>query len=407
MRRPLRALLALTTLTILACGTRAFLPPATFPPNRTAAAPREASARGPRLPSGPLPIRLGLATDQTSIELLGSAQQRIVLRRAGSMVLSSDGRSGRTLEVTGPIQVDGKRYPGRLRVEANRQGGLDLLNLVALEDYVAGVVAAELSLWSARPAELEAQAIAVRTYALRTLATRQAQGAVAELVDGVEDQAYRGSYQPAASAGARRAAARLATAVAATRSLVLLEGNDLADVRYHAACGGTTANRATIFPGTLASPLRSCTPCQLRAKQEAAAGMPDTKRPLGWTLELGFGHWARLGHALGLGTDGLRLEPATQDDGGRWLRARVTSPIGQQEIDLEELRLRLGRSAIKSGVLTDWRTTPAGLRITGRGRGHGVGLCQEGTRDYAIQGWTAQRILHHYYPAMRLERLAL
>ena len=46
-----------------------------------------------------------------------------------------------------------------------------------------------------------------------------------------------------------------------------------------------------------------------------------------------------------------------------------------------------------------------GLTVQGRGRGHGVGLCQEALRDLAREGWSAARILRHYYPGARLERL--
>ena len=45
------------------------------------------------------------------------------------------------------------------------------------------------------------------------------------------------------------------------------------------------------------------------------------------------------------------------------------------------------------------------LRVQGRGRGHGVGLCQESTRDYARAGWSAEQILKHYYPGTQVQRI--
>ena len=38
-------------------------------------------------------------------------------------------------------------------------------------------------------------------------------------------------------------------------------------------------------------------------------------------------------------------------------------------------------------------------------RGHGVGLCQEGTRDYASRGLTTREILRHYYGGARVEKV--
>ena len=58
------------------------------------------------------------------------------------------------------------------------------------------------------------------------------------------------------------------------------------------------------------------------------------------------------------------------------------------------------------------RTLPAagdplqgGLFLEGEGRGHGVGLCQVGGRALANEGWSALRILTHYYPGARLGRV--
>ena len=41
---------------------------------------------------------------------------------------------------------------------------------------------------------------------------------------------------------------------------------------------------------------------------------------------------------------------------------------------------------------------PAGaLYVTGGGYGHGIGMSQFGAYGYALQGWTYQQILGHYY----------
>ncbi len=41
-------------------------------------------------------------------------------------------------------------------------------------------------------------------------------------------------------------------------------------------------------------------------------------------------------------------------------------------------------------------------RFQGGGFGHGVGLSQAGAIDLADRGWSAQRILQHYYPGTQL-----
>ena len=46
------------------------------------------------------------------------------------------------------------------------------------------------------------------------------------------------------------------------------------------------------------------------------------------------------------------------------------------------------------------------LVITGRGWGHGIGMSQYGALGYAQHGWTADRILAHYYTGTQLGRLS-
>ena len=45
-------------------------------------------------------------------------------------------------------------------------------------------------------------------------------------------------------------------------------------------------------------------------------------------------------------------------------------------------------------------------RFQGGGFGHGVGLSQAGAIDLAGRGWSAERILEHYYPGTKLAPLA-
>jgi stage II sporulation protein D len=100
-----------------------------------------------------------------------------VRRRGSSKVdlLSSSGR--RIATFTAPLQVSGPEdvvalggagtYRGVLEFRPDTFGGVNAINAVSLEDYVAGVVSRESP--SSWPAEaLKAQAVAARTYAITT-----------------------------------------------------------------------------------------------------------------------------------------------------------------------------------------------------------------------------------------------
>ena len=69
-----------------------------------------------------------------------------------------------------------------------------------------------------------------------------------------------------------------------------------------------------------------------------------------------------------------------------------------------------GRPAILRSALfdlslerSDGRLT--GITASGRGYGHGIGLCQTGALEMARQGRSAEEILAHYYPGARLVRV--
>lgn len=53
------------------------------------------------------------------------------------------------------------------------------------------------------------------------------------------------------------------------------------------------------------------------------------------------------------------------------------------------------QSAVAAGIES--------ITFNGGGWGHGIGLSQYGARGYALQGWTYDRILAHYYQGTRLE----
>jgi stage II sporulation protein D len=43
--------------------------------------------------------------------------------------------------------------------------------------------------------------------------------------------------------------------------------------------------------------------------------------------------------------------------------------------------------------------------LSGRGYGHGVGLCQEGAMVMSVKGFTFEDIIRFYYPGVRLIRI--
>ena len=88
----------------------------------------------------------------------------------------------------GPLSLAGLgSYRGSLEFRPGGAGGVSIVNVVGLDDYVRGVIAAEMpSSWA--PEALKAQAVAARTYAI----TSDVAGGFYNLFPDTRSQMYRG-----------------------------------------------------------------------------------------------------------------------------------------------------------------------------------------------------------------------
>lgn len=351
-----------------------------------------------------LPVRLARHEGEHGVQVDGLVGGARWLEFERGEVRSSDGTRRARFEFepasrAAGLVVDDRLYSGRVVVEAHPSGGLRVTNLVPLEDYVEGVVAAELVLWSAEPAELEAQAIAARTYALASL---EREGHERFLWDDTRDQAYRGRFRPA-NDGERRVAERLSRAVAATRGRVLTRHGDWYDARFHASCGGHTATLGDVFPAEslIFDGDVPCDPCREIGRAELASGA--TSGRVAWAASFPNDEVDRLARELRVGNRLVSMQVARTDAHGRWLTLECTGDLGRRNVGWNEVRRRLGAGVLKGGMIVDVspranEPVTSGARFVGVGRGHGVGLCQIGAHELASQGWSSERILAHYYP---------
>jgi stage II sporulation protein D len=148
------------------------------------------------------------------------------------------------VDVYGPapevrVVVDGVPYRGSLRALVNARGTLNLVNRVDLEEYLYGVVPAEMGPKRFDAIEaLKAQAVAARTYAMAHRGQFEAEGY--DICPGPKCQAYGGASveDPLSTA-----------AVDGTRGLVLAYGGQFADALYVSTCGGVTENVENVFAG--------------------------------------------------------------------------------------------------------------------------------------------------------------
>ena len=85
-------------------------------------------------------------------------------------------------------------------------------------------------------------------------------------------------------------------------------------------------------------------------------------------------------------------------------RVSRVSTAGGVSLDGAHFRERLGYTKLKS-LNFEVEKTAHGYVFTGRGYGHGAGLCQWGAKVFADRGWNYKDILSHYYPGAELQQL--
>lgn len=269
-------------------------------------------------------------------------------------------------------------FDGRFRLPVLADG--QLLSLT-LHDYLTGVLLAEMPLSFPEEA-LKAQAVASRTYALRSYDRRRHEGA-ALCTDSGCCQGWRDPAQAEPSARERAEAA-----VRATDGLVVRYEGGLIDATFFSCSGGQTEDAAAVWGSDLP---------YLRAVEspgeEGAAHYSDELRiPL---AEFRAGLEA-LDPELRLPEDPADwIGPVTRTAGG----GVETITLGGRPFTGKALRRRFG---LRSTAFT-LRLSQEEAVFDTRGWGHRVGMSQYGAEAMARAGNDFETILKWYYRGVTVE----
>lgn len=277
-----------------------------------------------------------------------------------------------------PDASDGAIRVGSLKVRGDvvvrlRSNRLQLINVLPLEEYLLGVVGAEMP--PTFPLEaLKAQAVAARTYALRK--KLDAADPDVHLGAGVLHQVYR---------GLSHSDEKVREAIEATRGEVLTLELEPIEAYFHASCGGRTESGQA----ALSRQLNYLQPV------ECPCGKHGGTR---WEISVSAQELRTLFGAANVSEIKITARSPTG-------RARMLSMGGGRFVDAVEFRRKLGYERIKSLWFELDRPQGGSIRIVGRGFGHGAGMCQWGAKAYAEQGRSYREILLHYYPSVEIQQL--
>ena len=239
------------------------------------------------------------------------------------------------------IAFNGRRYRGS--IEFNGGGGsLRITNSVDLEDYLKGMGEILTPSWPS--AALQSQAIAARTYALRTMA-----------IDGQVCPTQRCQVY----LGAQAEYSKMNSAVDATRGKVLTYGGKLAATFYSASGGGTIATPEEGFGGGSSQ------------QPYLKAGSYPTGDVLAWTVRMPLSEVAR---RVGYGGSPRGVTVTRVGASGRALEVTVDGSSGPLRVGGPKFDAALG---LKSTFFTInepvFGSSGSDLGVGGGGFGSGSG----------------------------------
>jgi SpoIID/LytB domain protein len=290
-----------------------------------------------------------------------------------------------------------------------KQDKLVLINVLSLEEYLYGVVPAEIPANSPFEA-LKAQAVAARTIAFRNLGRHQKEGF--DFCSDTHCQVYQGKTGETPITN---------LAVDETRGEVIFYQEEAIEAFYHANCGGCQRGDAFGAKPYLFS----------NKLDNAEDGLVFFGPWQEWNWlkegEISFcSTWGRANFrwqrvydeddfkiAFGFHLEDLeRIEPGAKGDCGHLKRVKLKytdkSKLIEGDLGIRDYFDNLKSSAFKIEVKYNLKNKipkPQMLFIWGAGFGHGVGLCQQGAINMAKEGYDYKEILKHYYKDVEIKKV--
>jgi stage II sporulation protein D len=256
---------------------------------------------------------------------------------------------------------------------------------IPLEEYVVGVVAAEMPATFHKEA-LKAQAIAARTYALRTTDNGKK-----PIATDVSAQVYSSEAKRKERWGKefKRNEKKVRAAVEATAGDTIVYQDKMISAMFFSTSNGKTET-AQNFSGNDIPYLQSV----------ESPGEGDVEAKVERTAEMTLAEWNKtIGNNWN--DDHFRSLQLVRNPTGR-VQKVVTSDFQASGREMREL---LGLASTDFDIVFD--VTNKIVHVTTTGYGHGVGMSQYGAEAYAQKGWTAESILLHYYTGTQIKKFTI
>jgi stage II sporulation protein D len=300
-------------------------------------------------------------------------------------------------ENTRTLKVSDKNYKGAFRI-ASQNNKIQVINTITLEEYIKGVVPMEMPVGKGTEnfEALKAFAICVRTYAIKKLNSNNNY----DIYSDTRDQVYGGESSERIISN---------KAILETRGLILTFNNSPAATFYHSTCGGYTEEGTNVFQTKNAPYLQSIKDgdepfCSISPKFQWTEIYPEVEfiKKLR-TAELISGSEWRL--------DNIKVNSRFKSGRVNELQINLKGDGDKDKVvkiygnNIRKILRKSDDTAILNSTYFEISIDENNnVVISGKGYGHGVGLCQWGAINMSRLDKDFVYILSHYYPGTKILR---
>jgi len=403
---------------------------------------------------GPISGEFSAKSDAGMIVLFDGAHQEIA--RSPSIKLTGQDKSMFSLsDVTIGSRFHWERteeqtFQGDLILQPREDGTIAVINEIPLEDYLESVISSEMS--SAAPMEfLKAHAILSRSWILAALdrknrekgTSKSSEKTTDEEVIRWHDREEHDLFDVCADDHCQRyqgitkiISKQAREAMRETQGMVITYQDKICDARYSKACGGVTENFDTAWDDKRVPYLKSISDASvphrpIKTEEEASAWclanpdaycntkdegflekiLPDfdreTRAFFRWRVDYSPNELEEILRAKSGFDFGALQEiiPLRRGPSGRISRLKIVGSKRSIVVGKElEIRRWLSRTHLYSSAFVV-KVESGRFTLYGAGWGHGVGLCQIGAAVMAMKGFSAEKILGHYFRGIEIQKV--
>ena len=270
-------------------------------------------------------------------------------------------------------------YTNNLNVRVKRDTGIVT---VPLEDYVVGVLAGEMPIEFEMEA-LKAQAVAARSYVLKKMSYNKEKEY--DVVDTIMNQVYIDNDYLKKSWGKDyvKKINKLKTAVIETNYQYVDYNGNIADTMFFSTSVGETENSEEVFSNKVPY-LKSVSSTWDEISPVYKLNYQFKLNEFLNKLDLPYSNF-------------VKLEVIDSTSTGRVKRIKINEKTFDGSVVVTKLKLKSNHFTIKQDGDT--------INITTKGYGHGVGMSQYGAQGMALNGYSYEEILMHYYQGTSIKKI--